>query len=92
MCKAQDEFSSFLGRNYGIGLRKAPKSYTVVFPYYLVMFSAKCGVSMSNSDVTVTQYLNIPNFRPEKFFWPPEGKRPRVGSGHYKLAMAHGIG
>ena len=39
-----------------------------------------------------SQYVNIPNFRPELFFWPPEGKRPRVESGHYKLAMAHGIG
>ena len=57
------------------------------------MLPAKYGVSMSISDVTVTQYLNIPNFRPEKvFFGPPEGKRPRVESGHYKLAMAHGIG
>ena len=57
------------------------------------MLPAKYGVSMSISDVTVTQYLNIPNFRPEQFFFgPPEGKRPRVESGHYKLAMAHGIG
>ena len=48
---------------------------------------------MSICDVTVTQYLNIPNCRPEKFFFgPPEGERSRVGSGHYKLAMAHSIG
>ena len=24
-------------------------------------------------------------------FWPPEAKRPRVGSGHYELAMAQSI-
>ena len=35
-------------------------------PYYLLMLSAKYGFSMSISDVTLTQYLNIPNFRPEK--------------------------
>ena len=45
---------------------------------------------MSISNVIVTQYLNIPNFSQKVFFLPPEGKRPRVG--HYKLAMAHGIG
>ena len=56
------------------------------------MLSAKYGVSMSISDVTVTPYLIIPNFRPEKVFLPPESKRPRVESGHYKFAMAHGIG
>ena len=54
-----------------------------------MMLSAKYGFSMSISDVTLTQYLNIPNFRPEKGV---EGKRPRFGSGYYKLVMAHGIG
>ena len=57
-----------------------------------MMLSAKYGLSMSISDVTPTQYLNIPNCMPGKGFWPPEGKRPRVGSGRYKLVMAHGIG
>ena len=42
------------------------------------MLSAKYGVSMSISDVTVTDYLNIPNFRPEHVFLPHEGKRHRV--------------
>jgi len=35
MCQAEDDFSSFVGRNgsnYGIGLCKAPKSYMVSFP------------------------------------------------------------
>ena len=36
------------------------------FSYYLKMPSAKYGVSMSISDVTVAQYLNISTFRPEK--------------------------
>ena len=39
---------------------------------------------------TIFEY--IPNFRPEKRVLAPEGKRPRVGNGHCKLAMAHGIG
>ena len=35
------------------------------------------GVFMSISDVTVTQYLNIPNFRPEKGgFGPLRAKGP----------------
>ena len=40
-------------------------------PYYLEMFYAKYGVSMSIFDVTVTQYLNIPNFRSAKFCLAP---------------------
>ena len=56
------------------------------------MLSAKDGVSMSFSDVTEIQYLNIPNFRPEKdFFCTLKAKWPQVRSGHYKLAIAHGI-
>jgi len=48
----------------------------------------QCCVSVSIFDVTVTQYLNIPHFRPEKEgFWSPEDKRPRVGSGHYHLIL-----
>ena len=79
------------GSNNGIVLSKAPKSYGSL-PYYLMMLFGKYGLSMSISDVTLTQYLNIPNFRPEKGVLAPEGKRPRVGSGHHKLVMAHGIG
>ena len=57
------------------------------------MLSAKCDVSMSIFDFIVIQDLNIPNIRPEKGgFGPPEGERPPVGSGHYKLAMVHGLG
>ena len=49
-------------------------------PYYLKMLSAKYGVSMYISDVTVTQYLNIPNFRPEKGgFGPLRAKGPELG-------------
>ena len=44
------------------------------------MLSAKYGVSMSVSDATVTQYLNIPNCRPEKrFFGPLRAKGPDLG-------------
>ena len=44
------------------------------------MLFAKYGVSMSSFDVTVTQYLNIPNFRPEKGdFGPLRAKGPEVG-------------
>ena len=44
------------------------------------MFTAKYGVSMSIFDVTVTQYLNIPNFRPEKGgFGPLRAKGPELG-------------
>ena len=34
--------------------------------YNLMMLSAKYDISMSISDVTLTQYLNIPNVSPEK--------------------------
>ena len=86
MCQAVDDFSSFLGHN--------DSNYGILYgslPYYIKTLSAKYGVSMSISHVTVTQFLNIPNVSPQRCFWPPEGKRPRVGNGHYKLAMAHGI-
>ena len=44
------------------------------------MLSAKYGVSMSISDAAVTQYLNIPNFRPEKGgFGPLRAKGPELG-------------
>ena len=39
------------------------------------MLPAKYSVSMSISDVTVTQYLNIPNFTPEKFVFGPLGAK-----------------
>ena len=38
-------------------------------PRYLKLLSAKYGVSMSISDFTVIQYLNTPNFKPDKFFF-----------------------
>ena len=48
-------------------------------PYYLKMLSAKYGVSVSISDVTVTQYLNIPNVRPEKgVLGPLRAKGPEL--------------
>ena len=40
-----------------------------------MMLSAKYGFSMSISDVTLTQYLNIPNFRPEKGVLAPSGQK-----------------
>ena len=44
------------------------------------MLSAKYGVSISICDVTVTQYLNIPNCRPEKGgFDPLRAKGPELG-------------
>ena len=44
------------------------------------MLSAKYGVSMSIFEVTVTQYMNIPNCRPEKGgFGPLRAKGPELG-------------
>ena len=44
------------------------------------MLSTKYGVSMSIFDVTVTHYLNIPNFRPEEGFCAPlRAKGPEMG-------------
>jgi len=74
MCQAVDDFSSFLGHN--------DSNYGILYgslPYYIKTLSAKYGVSMSISHVTVTQFLNIPNVSPQKFFGPLKEKGPELG-------------
>ena len=52
------------------------------------MLSAIFRVSTSISGPIVTTYLKLLHFKPEKGVLAPEALRPRVGSGHYELAMA----
>ena len=76
----------FNGSHCGIELGQTPISYTATFPYI-----SGCQMVCLYSYVWPhsENILEFTSFQARiEGFWPPEAKRPRVGSGHYEHIMA----
>ena len=85
-CQAEDDCFIFRGTQWFTLWNLIGENPCIIhrhLPLYLKILFAKLFVSKGMFGPTVTKYLNLLHFKPEK--------RTRVGSGHYDLVKVHCI-